>query len=145
MQDIERLIGEAIERGEFDDLPGEGRPLPGMGESAGVWELTAKLLRAQGFSLPWIELSKEIDADLERARAKLAGRWRWYGGGNLNRAGWARATQAFAHRLDEINAKIRSYNLIAPLSRFQRTPLDLADELARLDADEGQADVEPSG
>ncbi len=27
----ERLIREAIEAGEFDDLPGQGRPLPGAG------------------------------------------------------------------------------------------------------------------
>jgi hypothetical protein len=28
----ERLIREAIESGEFDDLPGAGRPLPGAGD-----------------------------------------------------------------------------------------------------------------
>lgn len=27
----ERLIREAMERGEFDDLPGAGKPLPGTG------------------------------------------------------------------------------------------------------------------
>ena len=27
----ERLIREAIEAGEFDDLPGEGEPIPGAG------------------------------------------------------------------------------------------------------------------
>ena len=30
----ERLIREAIEAGEFEDLPGEGKPLPG----AGTWD-----------------------------------------------------------------------------------------------------------
>jgi hypothetical protein len=28
---VERLIRESRERGEFDDLPGEGEPLPGAG------------------------------------------------------------------------------------------------------------------
>lgn len=28
---IDRLIREAIEKGEFDDLPGEGSPIPGAG------------------------------------------------------------------------------------------------------------------
>ncbi|MEA1902472.1 MAG: DUF1992 domain-containing protein [Actinomycetota bacterium] len=28
---VDRLIREAIEKGEFDDLPGEGKPLPGAG------------------------------------------------------------------------------------------------------------------
>jgi hypothetical protein len=29
---IDRMIREAQERGEFDDLPGSGKPLPGRGE-----------------------------------------------------------------------------------------------------------------
>jgi hypothetical protein len=28
---IDRVINEAIERGEFEDLPGEGKPLPSAG------------------------------------------------------------------------------------------------------------------
>ena len=28
---VDRLIREAIERGEFDDLPGKGKPVPGAG------------------------------------------------------------------------------------------------------------------
>ena len=28
---IDRLIREAMEAGEFDDLPGAGRPIPGAG------------------------------------------------------------------------------------------------------------------
>lgn len=34
-QFVDRLIREAMERGEFDDLPGKGRPLPGQGEIDG--------------------------------------------------------------------------------------------------------------
>jgi hypothetical protein len=29
---VERQIRQAMERGEFDDLPGAGRPIPGAGE-----------------------------------------------------------------------------------------------------------------
>ncbi len=28
---VDRLIQEAAERGEFDDLPGAGKPIPGAG------------------------------------------------------------------------------------------------------------------
>lgn len=28
---VDRLIRESIERGEFDDLPGKGKPIPGAG------------------------------------------------------------------------------------------------------------------
>lgn len=35
----DRLIREAIERGEFDDLPGVGKPIPGAGtnDDPGWW------------------------------------------------------------------------------------------------------------
>lgn len=28
---VDRIIREAMEEGEFDDLPGEGKPIPGAG------------------------------------------------------------------------------------------------------------------
>jgi hypothetical protein len=35
----DRLIGEAMESGDFDDLPGAGKPLPGAGtpDDEGWW------------------------------------------------------------------------------------------------------------
>lgn len=29
--EVDRIIREAINRGEFEDLPGKGRPIPGAG------------------------------------------------------------------------------------------------------------------
>jgi len=36
---VERIIRQAIERGEFDDVPGTGEPIPGAGtpDSEGWW------------------------------------------------------------------------------------------------------------
>ena len=34
---VERIIEEAIARGEFDDLPGEGKPLPTGDDGPGWW------------------------------------------------------------------------------------------------------------
>ena len=28
---VDRIIRESMERGEFDDLPGQGKPIPGAG------------------------------------------------------------------------------------------------------------------
>ena len=37
---VDRLIREAMERGEFDDLPGVGKPIPGAGtKDDGYWWL----------------------------------------------------------------------------------------------------------
>lgn len=49
---VERMIREAIERGELDDLPGRGKPIPGAGtpDSEGWW------IRR------WVERNRRIEA-----------------------------------------------------------------------------------
>lgn len=43
---VERRIREAMERGEFDDLPGAGQPFPGAGEPYDeMWWVKAWLKR----------------------------------------------------------------------------------------------------
>ncbi len=59
----ERKIREAMERGEFNDLPGAGRPLTMDEDLSGVPdELRAayKILKNAGFVPPEVELRKEI-------------------------------------------------------------------------------------
>lgn len=34
---VDRLIRQAMERGEFDDLPGAGEPIPGAGKRDDQW------------------------------------------------------------------------------------------------------------
>ena len=60
---VERKIREAQERGDFDDLPGRGRPLQLDGNPyARDWELAYKLLRDHGFAPPWVEASRDMVA-----------------------------------------------------------------------------------
>lgn len=71
----ERIIREAQERGEFDDLPAHGRPLRvDDNPYAGDMALAFHLLRNAGVAPPWIETDKEArrlrdvhDALLRRA------------------------------------------------------------------------------
>jgi hypothetical protein len=45
---VERQIQEAVDRGEFDNLPGTGKPLPGAGGGSGIdedWWLRGYLAR----------------------------------------------------------------------------------------------------
>jgi hypothetical protein len=63
----ERKIAEAIERGELEGLPGEGRPLD-LGDDALVAEdlrLAWRILKNAGLVPPEVEALKEISA-LER-------------------------------------------------------------------------------
>jgi DnaJ family protein C protein 28 len=64
---IEKQIREAIERGDFDRLPGTGKPLD-LSENPYTpedWRLAFKLLQDAGMAPAWIELDKEIRRELQ--------------------------------------------------------------------------------
>lgn len=59
----ERKISEAMARGEFDNLPGRGKPLRLEDELPGVpaeLRMAYKLLKNAGFVPPEVELRREI-------------------------------------------------------------------------------------
>jgi DnaJ homologue, subfamily C, member 28, conserved domain len=66
---VERQIREATERGEFDDLPGAGRPIPDLDEPHDeLWWVKGKLRREHfAYLPPTIALRKEAEAALEAA------------------------------------------------------------------------------
>jgi hypothetical protein len=65
----ERLIREGIERGDFDDLPGAGRPLAGLdGPRDELWWVRDKLRREELEALP---LSLALRRDREQILAHL--------------------------------------------------------------------------
>ncbi len=147
---VDRQIREAQERGEFDDLPGKGRPLDLMTNPyAGDRELAFKLLKEAGYAPEWIEQDKAIRSRLARARAALARAWEWRegrlqelaarpgGGAEVERgrvlAGWRQAVAAFTAEVAAINQEIADLNLKVPALRFQRFKVDAAHEVARLE------------
>ncbi len=60
---IDRQIREATERGEFDDLPGAGRPIPGLDRPFDeLWWVKDKLHReGLTYMSPSVALRKEAD------------------------------------------------------------------------------------
>ena len=68
---VETAIQQAIRRGEFDDLPGAGKPIPGLGESHDPdWWIRRKIEREQltGLGPPALRLrveNVELDARLD--------------------------------------------------------------------------------
>lgn len=66
---VERQIREAQERGEFNDLPGAGKPLRGVGEPHDeLWWVKEKVRREEGTVLPpTLLLRKEAAAAREAA------------------------------------------------------------------------------
>jgi hypothetical protein len=66
---VERRVREATERGEFDNLPGAGKPIPDLDKPHDEeWWIRQKL-RREGFAYlpPTIALRKEAEDALERA------------------------------------------------------------------------------
>ena len=68
---IDRQIRRAAERGEFDNLPGHGKPLPGLDRPREeMWWVKQKLRREKlSYLPPTLALRKEVHDTLEAARA----------------------------------------------------------------------------
>src|ERR1700680_3856199 len=64
---VEELLQGAVARGEFDNLPGTGKPLNLEDETLAGDKATAyRLLKHNGYAPPEIELLKEIRRENER-------------------------------------------------------------------------------
>src|SRR5260370_35326981 len=69
---VEEQIREAQVRGEFDNLPGSGKPLDlDSNQFAGDKALAYSMLKQNGFAPPEIELAKEIRSESEKPEPKL--------------------------------------------------------------------------
>lgn len=122
----EEKIREAIESGEFSNLAGEGKPLKweeNPFEPAG-WGMAFRVLKNNGFTLPWIEDGLEIDQERANAHRELA----------QAGASQPEARDRFAARVQAINKLILGYNLRVPSPVFQRRLLSYKTELAEVEA-----------
>lgn len=71
---LEQSIREAQQRGEFDDLEGQGKPQDlSVDHHAGDWESGFRILRNNGLAPAWIEADKAIRAE-QAALTELAER-----------------------------------------------------------------------
>jgi len=68
---VEQQIREARERGEFDDLPGHGKPLPDLDRPRDeMWWVRKKMQRENvSYSPPALSLRVEVDEARERIAA----------------------------------------------------------------------------
>jgi hypothetical protein len=140
---IEEKIREAQKQGLFDNLRGQGRPLPHRRNPflPEEQQLAYDLLRDSGHTLPWIEEGREIDARIARARRLLQRRYAWYRAERDRRPGhelpaleqvWRGYRQEFEEEVEAINAAIRIYNLKVPSVMLHKHILILEEEYDRL-------------
>ena len=112
---VEGEIRVAMERGDFDDLPGKGRPIAGLdGTPDEMWWVREKLRREEvSFLPPTLEVRRELD----EARRTIA-----------SMSDESRVREVLA----KVNERIRYVNshvVEGPPSTLM--PLDLDDEIAR--------------
>lgn len=137
--DVNKQIEKAMERGEFANLPGKGKPLkldtnPFLTPQA---RMTNRLLKENGFAPRWVELKKEIKqekAQLERVLVNLKARrerlvaivqrypHRHRAISRTFEQERARAMAQYSEKLENLNRKIQRVNLLMP-TRNRQYPL----------------------
>lgn len=130
---VEDLIQEAMNKGEFSDLKGMGKPLKENldGSNPHVDFVTHKLnqiLIENGFTPEWIQLSKEIREDVENLRRDLAKARNEVGYLPLNSSdeiSWQSIIGDFRPTSQRINKKIDKYNLLVPILQKQMVHINL--------------------
>jgi DnaJ family protein C protein 28 len=147
---LDDLIREAMERGDFDNLAGAGKPLR-MEENRLLppeWRLAYRIMRDNDVQPEWISLHKEIESALAQARTRLRGLVRAYEqcqaryDGKKDAESVLRRIMAqeeleaglgeFRQALGEINRQIQTLNLKVPLFHLTRNLLDIEKEVQAL-------------
>ncbi|RKU32464.1 hypothetical protein C6496_23990 [Candidatus Poribacteria bacterium] len=136
---VSKQIQEAMERGDFKDLPGKGKPQqfddnPYISPEV---RMVNQMLKDKGFAPRWIEVDKEIRAETEQAeklienlkgrRSRLEAQLQVQ---PLKRDAIrsvfelerSRGLEAYTVQLQQLNRKIQQWNLMMPL-RDKQYPL----------------------
>ena len=139
-RNIDEQIRLAMQRGEFDNLPGKGKPLDlsqNPYEDPG-WRTTYRILKENGYTLPWIESRRAIELDFEKDLISLRRSWEGRvaetGRRNLIFADkeWQQALQKFHQAVTKLNKRIRNYNLEVPSNQFQRQLINAEREIGKI-------------
>jgi DnaJ homolog subfamily C member 28 len=140
---VEQIIEQAIREGKFKDLKGEGEPLnitknPHVEEG---WQLAFDMMKGNGFAPAWVETRNAIENQLRLAREKYARTWKWSQEIDVASSEWSQATidnelakanKLIESQIEDINKKIKLYNLETPSDKFQRLPVSLEKELLKI-------------
>ena len=145
---VDEQIETAMERGEFKDLPGKGKPLKldtNLFLTPQV-RMANRLLKENGFAPRWIELEKEIreeKAQLKRLLINLKARrerlvaliqqypHRREAVSRSFEHERARGIAQYREKLENLNRKIQRVNLLAPAQNRQYALINKETALAR--------------
>jgi len=124
---IDKQIREAQERGDFDNLPGQGRPLPPESWDE-EWGLAYHILRQAGETLPWISLGRDIEAAQEKLRALLRD------AATIPCAERGRARERYLREAAALDKLLQEYAFVVPSRQLERGRLPPHIAAAQFDA-----------
>jgi DnaJ family protein C protein 28 len=138
---VDEIIRRAMERGDFNNLAGKGKPLQLQDNpyEDPAWRMAFRALRSSGFTLPWMETRQQIERDFEEAKNSILRTWKWRNSAikkapsnHFVEAEWKRALAEFRQKLDALNKRIFSYNLEVPSELFHRKRINIDRELKKI-------------
>ncbi|ELU01987.1 hypothetical protein CAPTEDRAFT_170613 [Capitella teleta] len=125
---VEDLIAESMAKGEFENLPGSGKPLPHDSYNPMVDSTTHnlnKMLIQNGYAPEWITLTKEVNLQLEDARKVLLEERIRLGKEPLSATAqvvWSKKVNDFENKMQEVNKNINKLNMLTPTIQQQMIP-----------------------
>lgn len=138
---VDRAIREAMERGEFANLPGEGKPME-LYEDAFTpddLQLAYGILKDNDLAPDWIVAGKELTAKTEGWQKSLSRTFANYQTALKDPqrhmeadAAWKRAQDKLRENLARLNSEITSYNLKVPPGIQHRGLLSFEREIEQL-------------
>lgn len=139
-RNIDDILNQAMENGDFDNLPGAGKPLSLYEtDSHGdpTWKLAHRIMKENEIVPPWIAEKKAIRQKLEAARSKLRVAWQWRKTAPAMElaqadAHWQRAEEVFRMKVDALNKRIFDFNLSTTILSQHMLPIKADREIEKI-------------
>ncbi|XP_078618946.1 dnaJ homolog subfamily C member 28-like [Branchiostoma floridae x Branchiostoma japonicum] len=124
---VEDMIAESMANGEFDNLPGKGKPLNLQKSEYNPYQDTTthlinKILNDNGFKPQWVELEVEVRSRIKELRKKLDSKRGAFGPEPFspqNQKKWNTYLDTFREDIAALNKRIDKYNMIVPIMAKQ--------------------------
>ncbi|CRK93470.1 CLUMA_CG007006, isoform A [Clunio marinus] len=148
---VEDLIQEAMNKGDFNNLSGAGKPLKDLQSQNPYVDFTThkmnKILIDNGFTPAWILLHKEIRVDIDELKECLKKeRSKFHNPLELHETFfWDKTLKKAQENVTKINKKIDNFNLIVPTMSKQMTHIQLnsiAEKILNTKPDHGFPTIE---
>lgn len=114
---VERRVWHAMEEGQFENLPGKGKPLdltsnPHVDPAE---DTLYRILNKNGCAPEWVELNKDIRSKIAAWRFALKKSLIFKGGNDDSK--WVEISGSLKLQLRDLNNLVFRYNLIVPFGR----------------------------